>query len=282
MKFATVSGRACVGDQSRFVDLADASGGAFGPEPADALARWAELREWFASTDLATAPARGGSFDRPVPQPGQVFGIGVNYADHAAETGFDPPKWPLVFAKFASCISAPEAELPASCEMLDWEVELVVVIGRLCRDVAESEGWDYVAGLTVGQDISDRELQFREPHPAQFNLGKSRRGFGPIGPWIVTPDEFADPDDLAIGCELNGEGVQGARTREMIFGVGQLISYLSSLVDLLPGDLIFTGTPAGVGMARTPQRFLRAGDMLTSTIEGIGTLTTRVVADGSR
>jgi 2-keto-4-pentenoate hydratase/2-oxohepta-3-ene-1,7-dioic acid hydratase in catechol pathway len=183
-----------------------------------------------------------------------------------------------VFPKFSSCVAAPAAPLEMCTDRMDWEVELVVVIADECRDVRVEDAWDHVAGLTVGQDISDRELQFRTPEPPQFGLGKSRPGFGPIGPWIVTVDEFSDPGDLRITCTLNGETVQDARTKDLIFKVPELVSYLSGLVRLLPGDLVFTGTPAGVGLSRQPPRFLRPGDTLISEIEGIGAMTTTVVA----
>jgi 2,4-diketo-3-deoxy-L-fuconate hydrolase len=143
--------------------------------------------------------------------------------------------------------------------------------------VAEAAGWRHVAGLTVGQDISDRHLQFAAG--AQFSLGKSRRGFGPMGPWVCTVDEVGDPDDLALGCSVDGEKVQDARTSDLIFSVPRLVAELSSVLPLLPGDVIFTGTPAGVGMAGTPPRFLQAGDVLESWVEGIGTIRNRIIEE---
>ncbi len=141
--------------------------------------------------------------------------------------------------------------------------------------MAETDAWSYVAGLTVGQDISDRHLQFAAG--AQFSLGKSHRGYGPLGPWVVTPDELPDPDDLALGCSVNGEMVQDARTNDLVFNVPRLIADLSAVLPLLPGDLIFTGTPAGVGVARQPPRFLQRGHVLESWIEGIGTIRNRCI-----
>jgi len=151
-----------------------------------------------------------------------------------------------------------------------------VVIGARARDVGSGDAWAAVAGLTVGQDISDRALQLAGATP-QFSLGKSRPGYGPIGPWLVTPDEFDDPDDLAISCTLNGEVVQAARTASLIHSVPSIVSYLSSVVVLWPGDVIFTGTPAGVGFTRTPPRYLAGGDELVSSIQGIGELRTQVI-----
>ena len=152
----------------------------------------------------------------------------------------------------------------------------MAVIGRAADRVAEADAWDHVAGLTVGQDISDRTLQFAAG--MQFSLGKSRRGYGPMGPWLVTPDEVPDRDDLALGCSIDGETVQDDRTGDLIFSVPSLVAELSAVLPLLPGDVIFTGTPAGVGMARQPPRALAAGQVLETWIEGIGTIRNRCVA----
>jgi len=279
MRIANVEGHLCVvvGDQA--YDVAGASAGRFDTDPQAVFARWAEFRSWvageFAPDELHR---RDGRLDAPVPRPAQVFGIGVNYADHAQEAAIETTDVPLVFPKFASCIASPSAPLPQICEALDWEVELVVVIGSHARDVAPEQAWDHVAGLTIGQDISDRQLQFAGPKPPQFGLGKSRPGFGPIGPHVVTADELDDPNDLAIRCLLNGDEVQHSSTRYLIFDVAALVSYLSRTTTLLPGDLIFTGTPAGVGMTRQPPRYLRPGDVLTSEIAGVGRFTTEITA----
>jgi 2-keto-4-pentenoate hydratase/2-oxohepta-3-ene-1,7-dioic acid hydratase in catechol pathway len=209
-----------------------------------------------------------------------VFAIGMNYAAHAAEAGVKNPTFPPTFTKFPTCLAGPDATVELPTEFVDWEVELVVVVGRHAYEVAEGDGWSYVAGLTVGQDLSERIVQTRPPAP-QFSLGKSFPGFGPTGPWIVTPDELDAPDDLALGCAVNGEDVQKSRTSDLIFGVDALINRLSSITPLLPGDLIFTGTPSGVGGTRTPPRFLAPGDELVSTIEGVGTIRTHLVERSS-
>jgi 2-keto-4-pentenoate hydratase/2-oxohepta-3-ene-1,7-dioic acid hydratase in catechol pathway len=154
-------------------------------------------------------------------------------------------------------------------EHVDWEAELVVVIGRPAHAVAEKDAWSHVAGLTIGQDYSERALQVAGDFP-QYSLAKSFPGFAPIGPFLVTPDEFADPDDLSIECEINGESVQSGRTSAMIFGIPTLIARLSTVCTLHPGDLIFTGTPSGVGFARTPARYLSPGDVVTTRIEHLG------------
>ncbi len=207
MKFAVLNGRAVVVDGDGVVDVAGASDGRFGPDPADCYERWGELRAWAAASlagarhDPLPSPS---DFGPPTPRPRQVFGIGVNYADHAAEAGMISPDDPMVFGKFASCIAAPGDPLVVSVPTVDWEAELVVVIAAAARNLAPGDAWSAIAGLTIGQDISDRTLQMAGNNP-QFGLAKSRPGYGPIGPWLVTPDEFDDPDDLAISCTVNGE-----------------------------------------------------------------------------
>ena len=183
------------------------------------------------------------------------------------------PAVPATFTKFPASLAGPFDDIEVVGDSVDWEVELVVVLGRRADRVAEADAWRHVAGLTVGQDISDRALQFAAG--SQFSLGKSRRGYGPMGPWVVTPDEVEDPDDLALGCSVDGETVQDARTSDLIFSVPQLVAELSSVLPLLPGDVVFTGTPAGVGFTRQPPRTLRPGNVLETWIEGIGTIRNR-------
>jgi 2-keto-4-pentenoate hydratase/2-oxohepta-3-ene-1,7-dioic acid hydratase in catechol pathway len=205
-----------------------------------------------------------------------VFGIGLNYKAHAEETGADLPAKPATFTKFRACLTGPFADVALPDGMVDWEVELVVVIGEQAERVSEADAWNYVAGLTVGQDLSERGLQFAAG--AQYSLGKSYTGFGPMGPWLVTLDELSDPNDLALGCSIDGETVQDARTSDMVFDVPRLIAELSSVLPLLPGDVIFTGTPSGVGISRQPPRFLQPGEVIESWIEGIGRMRTSLVA----
>jgi 2,4-didehydro-3-deoxy-L-rhamnonate hydrolase len=275
MRLANVHGRWHILVPGGGVDVATASAGRY---PADALGlleRWAEFREWAAVADLTGAvPVSPADLRAPVPRPRQVFAIGMNYRDHADETGLGVPASPSTFTKFPTCITGPRAEVALPPGDVDWEVELVVIIGRTARRVAAEKAWDFVAGLCVGQDLSERRLQLTPPSP-QFSLGKSHPGFGPTGPFLVTADELGNPDDLALGCILNGEEVQKGRTRDMIFPVPELIARLSAVVTLLPGDLIFTGTPAGVGLGRKPQRFLSPDDVLVSYIDQIGEITTR-------
>jgi 2-keto-4-pentenoate hydratase/2-oxohepta-3-ene-1,7-dioic acid hydratase in catechol pathway len=183
-----------------------------------------------------------------------------------------------VFTKFPTCITGPfgDVVLPRGGHT-DWEVELVVVIGRRAERVVAAEAWSYVAGLAVGQDLSERVSQLAGPAP-QFSLAKSYPRFGPIGPWLVTPDEFDDPDDLVLRCSINGRAVQDGRTSELLFGVPAIIEHLSAVLPLLPGDAVFTGTPPGVGMGRVPPRWLAPGDELVSSVEGIGELRHRFLA----
>ncbi|MFB7031678.1 MULTISPECIES: fumarylacetoacetate hydrolase family protein [unclassified Streptomyces] len=274
MRIANLSGRLALVADGKAVDVEKASDGTFSADPQAVYERWEEFRAWVADADLpegvAFGPAELGS---PVPAPRQTLAIGLNYRDHASESGFVAPEGlPPVFTKFVTSISGPvtEVKLPANGNT-DWEVELVAVIGRRAENVTEADAWSHVAGLAAGQDISERVSQLAGPVP-QFSLGKSFPGFTPIGPWLVTPDEFENPDDLELRCAINGEEVQKGRTRDLIFSVPALIAELSAVLPLLPGDVIFTGTPAGVGLGRNPQRFLAAGDELVSTVEGIGEL----------
>jgi 2,4-didehydro-3-deoxy-L-rhamnonate hydrolase len=276
MRVASADGRAVLIHGEGIVDVARASGGALPADPQLVYEHWDDVRALADRIADAEAPLDVHALRLPVPRPRQVFAIGLNYAAHAAEAGLEAPTFPSTFTKFPTCLTGPDATVELPSAFVDWEVELVVVIGRLAYEVAEGRGWQHVAGLTVGQDLSERIVQTRPPAP-QFSLGKSFLGFGPIGPWVITPDELANPDDLALGCTVNGEEVQKSRTSDLIFGVDALVHHLSSIAPLLPGDLIFTGTPSGVGGTRTPPRFLAPGDELVSTIEGIGTIHTHLV-----
>ncbi len=287
MKLANVNGRATIVTGAGGLDVERASFGRFGPDPQSLFEHWAEVRSWadaLASDDETAEPIVDpivepideATLDAPVPRPAQVFGIGLNYRQHAAETGATLPSIPATFTKFPTCIAGPFVDVELPSGNVDWEVELVVVIGAEAYRVVGEDAWSHVAGLTVGQDLSERAVQMAAG--AQFSLGKSYPRFGPTGPWLVTPDEFADPGDLALSCAIDGEEVQSSRTSDMVFDVPRLIAELSAVLTLLPGDVIFTGTPAGVGVARSPARFLQPGEVLTSSIEGIGTICNRCVA----
>ena len=276
VKLANVNGRSSIIVDGGVLDVERASGGRFGSDLPGLFDRWDEFVMWAPSATGTTEPLDESTLGAPSPTPRQVFAIGLNYAAHAAESGAELPKVPAVFTKFPASLGGPFEPIELSGSMVDWEVELVAVVGRRADRVAEADGWAHVAGLCVGQDVSDRLVQFAAG--SQFSLGKSYRSYGPTGPWLVTPDEFADPDNLALGCSLDGEVVQDSRTNDLVFGVARLIAELSAVVPLLPGDLIFTGTPAGIGAMRTPARFLAAGQVLESWIEGIGTIRNHVVA----
>jgi 2-keto-4-pentenoate hydratase/2-oxohepta-3-ene-1,7-dioic acid hydratase in catechol pathway len=272
MRIANLHDRLVLVTDGGAVDVERASDGRFGADPQAIYARWDEFRAWESS--YPPEPFDAADLGAPAPRPRQVFAVGLNYAMHAQEARLELPPAPLTFTKFPSCITGPGADVVVATDRVDWEVELVAVIGREAYRVDEPDAWDHVAGLTVGQDLSARDVQMVGT-PPQFSLGKSFPGFGPTGPWLVTPDELAERDDLAIGCAVNGEPVQGDRTSSMLFSVAETIAYLSSICALLPGDLIFTGTPAGVGNRMDPPRYLKPGDELVSTIEGLGSITTR-------
>ena len=273
MRLANLDGRLVLAAGDDWVDVEQASEGKFSSSAQEVFDHWDSFMQWAGSVTADGMPSGDRTFGAPVPHPRQIFAVGLNYRAHADESGFDRPQSdPPVFTKFATSITGPETTvvLPDGGHV-DWEVELVAVIGRHAKAVTAANAWDHVAGLTVGQDLSERILQMASPAP-QFSLGKSLPGFAPIGPHVVTVDEFDDPDDLRLSCSINGEVVQDGRTRDLIFSVPDLIEYLSARVPLLPGDIIFTGTPSGVGMGRVPQRWLKPGDRLVSTIDGIGQL----------
>lgn len=280
MRLANLRGRAVLvsPDGGLAVDVSRASGGRFGPGLPEVFSAWDAVRDWAGSVDLSAgegfAPADLGP---PSPAPSQVFAIGLNYTAHAAEVGADLPEQPVVFTKFASSLAGPVGRV-RECPTMDWEVELVVVIGRGGRAIAAGDAWAHVAGLAAGQDISHRRLQGSGPAPQQWSLAKSLAGFGPCGPWLVTPDELDDPDDLGVETRVNGVVVQSSRTSDLIFPVPRLVEFLSSVVELRPGDLVFTGTPSGVAAGRPDRPWLTAGDVLETRVEGVGELRQEIIA----
>jgi 2-keto-4-pentenoate hydratase/2-oxohepta-3-ene-1,7-dioic acid hydratase in catechol pathway len=275
MKIANHDGRAVLVLGDRIADIANVSNGRFGPDPMSVYADWDAFVEFAGGITAADAPLVEANLGNPVPAPRQVFAIGLNYRSHAEEAGMAVPEVPATFTKFPASLAGPFDDIEITVPAVDWEVELVAVIGRRADLVPESAAWSYVAGLAVGQDISDRKLQMAAG--AQFSLGKSRRGYGPIGPWVVTVDEFSNPDDVALGCSVDGEKLQEARTSDLVFSVPRLVAELSAVLPLLPGDVIFTGTPAGIGATRQPPRFLQPGQLLESWVEGVGTIRNRCV-----
>jgi 2,4-diketo-3-deoxy-L-fuconate hydrolase len=279
MRLANLGQRLALLDARGAIDVETLSGGAFLADPQAIYPRWNEFLTWAAEhvDEIKYASARPyaeSDLGAPVPSPRQVFAIGLNYRDHAAEANLAlPENDPVVFAKFPASVTGPGSTVTLPSDAVDYEAELVVVIGAPAHRVTAKDGWSHVAGLTLGQDISERVVQFRGPTP-QFSLGKSYPGFSPIGPTVVTPEEFPDPDNISLGCTLNGAQMQKGRTSDMVFSVAQLIASLSAIVPLLPGDLIFTGTPAGIGWARDPKVLLRPGDRLVTHADVIGEMTT--------
>jgi 2,4-diketo-3-deoxy-L-fuconate hydrolase len=276
-RLAQIDGRAALVDGDHWFDLATLTGRPELADPMAALARHGELHDArrLAGSSEPAGRVEGVTLGPPVPRPSKVFAIGLNYRSHAAESNLELPSSPVVFTKFPSCLSGPTAPIELSGERVDWEVELVVVIGTGGRRIREEDAWSHVAGLTLGQDVSDRAVQMTG-NPAQFSLGKSFDGYGPLGPAVVSLDGFPDPDDVGLWCEVTGERMQEARSSDLIFPVPELIARLSAVCTLEPGDLIFTGTPGGVGMGRG--RFLRPGDVVVSGAEVIGGMANPCVA----
>ncbi|MBU3690363.1 MAG: fumarylacetoacetate hydrolase [Acidimicrobiales bacterium mtb01] len=272
-RLTNINGRSAFQFDDGFVDVAKVAGDESLADPMNAIARFGELSALYAKA--GASPKSSGTPGVCVPKPAKVFGIGLNYKSHAAESNMELPPAPLTFTKFPSCLAGPTADVELSGDMVDWEVEIVVVIGKGGRHIAESAAWSHVAGLTLGQDISDRKVQLGGK-PPQFSLGKSFDTYGPIGPAIVSVDAFPNRDDIALWCDVSGERMQEARTSNLIFTIPYLVSYLSSICTLESGDVIFTGTPDGVGMARG--RLLKAGDVIDSGADVIGALRNVCVA----
>ena len=206
----------------------------------------------------------------PVAFVSKYIAIGLNYTDHAEETKLRAPKEPIVFMKAVSCLCGPNDDiiLPLDSKKSDWEVELGIVIGKKAQYISEEEALDYVAGFCTTNDLSEREFQIERG--TQWDKGKGCDTFGPVGPWLVTRDEIADPQALDVWLDVNGQRMQNGNTKNMIFSCAKIVSYLSHFMTLMPGDIIATGTPAGVGLARDPQIFLKPGDVVTVGIQGLG------------
>lgn len=287
MRLANVNGRATIvvgpADARRAVDVETASNGSLGSDPMllSDLANHEALRSLAAAADAS--PAAWPLLDEsrlgaPVPRPPKGFGVALNYRQHAIESGRDLPTEPHLFGKAENCVCGPwdEIVVPAGRTEVDYEAELVIVFGRTCKGATQADAWSYISGVTCGQDISDRGEQFRPP-VKQFTIAKTYDTFGPIGPYLVTPDELADPDGLELEGRIDGQVVQHSNTSDLIFSVPALVEWLSRFITFLPGDLIWTGTPGGVGEARTPPLFLRDGMVVETEIEGIGCMRNPVV-----
>ena len=275
MKLASIGGRAHLVVDGRLVDVERASGGAMSADPMAHLGSLGALADLPVPADASAA--EHAAFEAPVPRPPKVLAIGLNYRRHAEETGFDIPTEPVVFAKLSNAICGPSDDvvIPAETKQIDWEAELVIVIGKPGTKISAANAWDHVAGFTCGQDISDRAEQFRGAN--QFTFAKSYDTFAPIGPYVVTLDELSDPSDLRIACTIDGETMQDSRTSDFIFSIPEIIEWLTRYASLQTGDLIFTGTPEGVGMALEPARYLEPGMVIGTEIEGLGTMTNTCV-----
>ena len=232
-------------------------------------------------TDLESLPPapEGVRLGPPVSGVGKLICIGLNYADHAAESGMDVPPEPVIFMKATSAICGPcdPVLIPRGSERTDWEVELAFVIGKRAKYVSEAEAMDHVAGYLICHDVSERD--FQQKRAGQWTKGKSCDNFGPLGPWLVTRDEVADPQNLRLWLKVNGETMQDGSTKTMVYGVAHLVSYLSQFMTLHPGDIVTTGTPPGVGMGLKPERYLKPGDVVELGIEGLGEQRQQVLAD---
>ena len=281
LKLASIQGRAhfVIGSSNDFrvVDVEHSSKGSLPSDVIACFSVWQSLRAHAASlakTDGVACSIE--QLDCPVPQPRQLFAVGLNYKKHAEEMGSPLPTTPLTFAKFQSSINTPCGDVRLVGSTCDYESELVIVIGAGGINIAQSDAWQHIAGIAAGQDISDRTLQYSGV-PPQFSLGKSRTGFTPIGPWVADMDDNASRDDLRLTCSVNGEIRQDTKTSDMIFDISQIVSYLSDICQLFPGDAIFTGTTAGVGHGHKPPIYLQRGDIIETTLEGVGMIRNRCV-----
>ena len=276
MKIARIDGRAHLiddsGDGIRAIDIESSSGGKFSESTKTLLSQIDELRAWSSCLDWDADSYRveSKSLQTPIPDPSQILAVGMNYQDHADEVHIAAPDSPAIFTKFVSSLVGAEMEVRLPSMSVDWEVELVAIIGVGGRDIPRQEAWEHIVGYSVGQDLSCRKLQFAASSSPQFSLGKSYEGFAPIGPWITDAQEIDAPDQLDMSCQRGDEVLQQGSTQNLIFDIPALIEHFSSVLELRTGDLIFTGTPDGVGFGREPKEFLQPGDTLTSSISGLG------------
>lgn len=273
MKLSTLDGIPVVvrGDQDtgwEAASIAEAGADVY-PTMRSVLDDWDAFGRWIASAPLVFTPVSLPSLGAPVPDPSQVLGFGLNYVSHLEEAGRPTSRdetQPLAFTKFPSSLTSAYGDVELHGDSNDWEVELVAVIGAHADRVRVEDALGLVAGYMLGQDISDRAVQ----RAGQLSLGKSFRTYAPCGPFLVTPDELGDPQDLGMKCWVNDELVQDSTTADMLYSTAELIALASAIITLRPGDLVFTGTAAGVGVFRQPPRFLKAGDVIHSEIEGLG------------
>ena len=274
-KLGSNSGKAIFINNDKYYDINLISNGDISSNAIEALSNTEKLSQLYAK--LSDYEPSGNLSDinlGPPLIPKNVFAVGLNYKKHAEESNLELPPFPMIFTKHSTCITGPKSDICMKSDMVDYEAELVFVIGKGGKDISKEDAWEHVAGLCAGQDISDRPVQFHAT-PPQFNLGKSFDTFGPIGPYLVSTDLFNDKESLKLQCWVNDELRQETQTDDLIFDIPYLISYISEFITLNTGDVIFTGTPEGVGA--TQGKFLKNGDILKTTIEGIGTLENKCV-----
>ena len=275
-KLGNIDGRSVLVRNNDYYDLETISGGEVSSIGIEAIQSEDLLSDLYSKLDSfeATGNIDDVTLGAPITSSKNCFAVGLNYRNHAEESGMEIPAFPMIFTKHTSCIVGPFDNVEMRSDIVDYEAEMVVVIGKGGKDISKDDAWSHVAGITVGQDISDRSVQFHAT-PPQFNLGKSFDTFGPIGPILVSHDEVDDKESLKLTCSVNDELRQDDNTNDLIFDVPYLISYISEFITLNTGDLIFTGTPAGVGA--TQGKLLKDGDMLSTSIEGIGTINNKMV-----
>lgn len=276
MKIANIRGRACAADGDRLADLNTLSGGELPADPMayidnEMIARAKHLLT--ANPDFESVSAEPGDYGPPIPRPGKILAVALNFYDHAVESKRDVPGEPAVFPKLTSSLCGPfdVIEVPTTCSMVDYEAEVVIVVGKKMRGIQATDVWSHIAGITAGQDISDRFEQ-RRPPLGQFSLAKSYDTFSPIGPVMATLDEFADLNRIALSGSLSGLQVQHGSTAQLIFSIPELVEWTCRYVTLEPGDLIFTGTPEGVGTRREPPLYLQDGMILETEVAEVGVM----------
>jgi 2,4-didehydro-3-deoxy-L-rhamnonate hydrolase len=275
-KLGSIKERAVLISEDNYYDLETISEGKLSSSTLEALHHMDLLNDL--NENLNNLDATGAvdtiNFDSPVSEPKNCYAVGLNYRNHAEEAGMQIPEVPMIFTKHTTCLVGATSDIEMRSNYVDYEAELIVVIGRQGKNISKSEAWSHIAGVCIGQDISDRPAQFAAS-PAQFNLGKSFDTFGPMGPYLVSPDLVNAEQGLSIECRVNDEIRQSDNTNDLIFDVPDIIAYLSEILTLNVGDVIFTGTPGGVGVMEG--KFLKDGDILTTSIEGLGTMTNKCV-----
>jgi 2-keto-4-pentenoate hydratase/2-oxohepta-3-ene-1,7-dioic acid hydratase in catechol pathway len=275
-KLANIDGKSALIHGDSYYDINSISQGEITSDPSYILDSLDDLHDLSSKIDNfePTGLIENSLLGAPVTNSRNCYAVGLNYRAHAEESGMEIPPFPMVFTKHTSCIVGPFDNIEMRSDIVDYEAELVLVIGKKGKNISKENAWDHVAGLTVGQDISDRAVQFHAT-PAQFNLGKSFDTFGPIGPYLVSPDSVANKNAVQLECHINNELRQESSTDDLIFTVPDIISYISEFLTLNTGDLIFTGTPSGVGA--TQGKLLKDGDIITTSIKEIGTIKNKCI-----